>query len=541
MPDVKKSLFMEIDKMKYLAIILMLVCVLCPTYAQTLEPMSKKETKEFVDKLKELVAMGDDEAAVDLYEDKGREVIVRNISGRDREWWEDVKVELAKKGREYEASTAEVNAAKNLYSNHKFWKCNEALRALTLDKTCARLETLQEFESLKNKMNDKLPVLSDVASQMPQVVKLYKDKNVEQLFLVFFSGIKSVVEKSGESVKSFVSDEYLPVVTGIIDEYGALYEKYYDTYVRTYASYAEKVNSFSKVKEMRYNEAKECLKFFKSVEFTIKQEKDFPADSYPYLNSCHNALLEYASRAISALCDRMKDINPSNLYFDPKYAISFEQVGKDCARKEDDLVSILSMDVISYFRKSFSSELQAEIYKESEDYRSKYRELFELKEQVLNTVYYTSIDVNTKKYSVEHGSFFIEVGTNKGMPSLFPGMRPKVSHSNEVDGVVHESLPISIFTDRYMSAAYRNGDRFYKYCVEIPVSKSKAVLMEDKDCKLVICYTPTGVKKYSCMGASYDGRGTYDIFYADKICPFSTRCRLLLFSKDGELLIDSIL
>lgn len=120
-------------------------------------------------------------------------------------------------------------------------------------------------------------------------------------------------------------------------------------------------------------------------------------------------------------------------------------------------------------------------------------------------------------------------------------MKPSVSHPNEFGGVVHESLTVASFTNNWIVAGYRNGDKYYNYRLRLPVSKSVAANLEKKDCQMVVCFVPAGVKTYRCMGADYDGRGSYDIFYANKTCPYSVKCRVLLFSKSGELLIDKII
>ena len=70
------------------------------------------------------------------------------------------------------------------------------------------------------------------------------------------------------------------------------------------------------------------------------------------------------------------------------------------------------------------------------------------------------------------------------------------------------------------------------------IPKSIAASYEDTKCKLVVCFVPAGVKTYKVEGASYDGRGHYDIFYANKEYPYTTKCRVFLFTKKGELIYD---
>lgn len=129
----------------------------------------------------------------------------------------------------------------------------------------------------------------------------------------------------------------------------------------------------------------------------------------------------------------------------------------------------------------------------------------------------------------------------RGVHHLFGNWDVEVHHSNEIEGVVHESLSVASFTNKLVSLAYRNGDKSYIYKVLVPVPKDIAVQIENKECELIICFIPAGVKTYRCMGAEFAGDRTYDVFYADTTCPYSKKVRMFLFSKNGELLFDKII
>lgn len=509
-------------------------------FAQSDKPLSKMDTKDFITQVKELVSVGDIETAIDVYLEKVELIVDKNVAKGDRVWWESTKADLERTNNLFNSNDDAVKAAKRLFSNQEYWKCNEALSALKLDRNNARLKTIRQYNDLVSKMEGKQSILKEVEHVMPGVIELYEKKDIEQLFLTFFNGIKLVAEEDGSRIKGYVSPEYLPKLNAVLSEYGPLYKKYYDTYMETYAEPLEKNNSFPKVKDMGHNEAKDCLVFFKSLETLIKKGNDFPAAEFPFLAGKQQEVLGYISQAIPALEKRINETNPVNTYFKGG-TMTLKQIREDCTKVEPSLESILALDVNAYYNKSFSTALQAENYKESSEYKDNLRKLQQLRKQVLNTVYYSIKDVNTGEYSLEHGCFFIEIGSNKGVQPLFPGMKPSVSHPNEFGGVVHESLTVASFTNNWIVAGYRNGDKYYNYRLRLPVSKSVAANLEKKDCQMVVCFVPAGVKTYRCMGADYDGRGSYDIFYANKTCPYSVKCRVLLFSKSGELLIDKII
>lgn len=526
--------------MKRILLVGLLLLSVTFAFAQSPKPLSKKETKEFVAQVKELVTVGDYETAIKVYQENADLIVDKNIAKVDREWWDSTKSDLERTNELFNNNDDAVKAAKRLFSNQEFWKCSEAISALKLDRNNARLETIHQYNDLVSKMEGKQSILKEVEHEMPGVIELYNKKDVEQLFLTFFNGIKLVAEEDGGSIKGYVNPEYLPQLNSILSEYGPLYKKYYDTYMETYANPLEKNNSFPKVKDMGHNEAKDCLAFFKSLEALIKKGNDFPAAEFPFLAGKQQEVLDYTAHAIPALEKRINETNPVNTYFKGG-TLTLKQIKEDCAKVDESLGNILALDVNSYYHKHFSTALQAENYKESTEYKNNLREFQELRKQALNTVFYSIKDVNTGEYSLEHGCFFIEIGSNKGVQPLFPGMKPSVSHSNEIEGVVHESLTVASFTNNWVVAGYRNGDKYYNYRLKLPVSKSVAANLEKKDCQMVVCFVPAGVKTYKCMGADYDGRGSYDIFYANKTCPYSVKCRILLFSKSGELLVDKII
>lgn len=526
--------------MKKIFVALLFLFSVTASYAQTEKPLSKKETKEFVAQLKELVSLGDYETAIKTYKSSESRITSKNIAKADRDWWENTIVELDSKNQLFNSSQATVSEAQRLYSNQEYWKCNETLNNLSLNRDCARMETIRQYNDLLGKMQAKLPTLQMVDSRMPEIVELYNKKDVEQLFMVFFNGIKLEVEEKGEDIKDYVDVKYLPVVKAIIGEYNSLYDKYYDTYTKTVYEPKNKINSFRRIKEMGHNEAKECLTFFNTLEAEIKKVTDFPAQEFPILAGHHTFLLDYASKSIAAANERIKETNPVDAIFKGGN-VTLNQIKGDCSKVSSNLKSILSSDVLEYYKKWFSTDLQRDLYKESDEYKQRYAELQQIKKQALNTVYYSSIQGNIGDYSIENGGFFMEIGSNKGVHHLFGNWDVEVHHSNEIEGVVHESLSVASFTNKLVSLAYRNGDKSYIYKVLVPVPKNIAVQIENKECELIICFIPAGVKTYRCMGAEFAGDRTYDVFYADTTCPYSKKVRMFLFSKNGELLFDKII
>ena len=491
--------------MKRILIALLIMFSVTASYAQTEKPFSKKETKEFVAQLKELLSVGDYETAIKTYQSSASRVVVKNIAKADREWWETTIAELDNKEQLFNSSQAAVSEAKRLYSTQEYWKCNEALNNMSLNRDCARLENLRQYNDLSGKLKAKLPTLQMVDSKMPEVVELYNRKDVEQLFIVFFNGVVREVEETGGDIKSYVDIKYLPIVKAIFDEYGSLYDKYYDTYAETVYEPQNKINSLRRIKEMGHNEAKDCLAFFESLEKKIKKVTDFPAQEYPILAGHHTFLLDYASKSIEAANKRIKETNPVDAIFKGGN-VTLNQIKGDCSKVDSKLKSILSADVLEYYNKGFSTDQD-----------------------------------NLGSYSVENAGFFIEIGSNKGVHHLFGNWDVEVHHPNEIEGVVHESLSVASFTNKLVSLAYRNGDKSYIYKVLVPVPKNIAAQIENKDCELVICFIPAGVKTYRCMGAEFNGDRAYDVFYADTTCPYSKKVRMFLFSKNGELLFDKVL
>lgn len=508
--------------------------------AQTIKPLSKRETKEFITKIQHLMSVGKYEAAINDYQSEASRIVPKNIAKSDRAWWENLVTELEHKTNLFNRNDSIMAVSTKLYAAQKYWDCNESLKNLNLNSDCAKAKTIKEYNSLSDNMKSHQSTLEAVNNKMPEIVEIYSKKDIEQLFLTFFRGVKLDAENSGGDIKNYVDREYLSTVTAIIDEFSSQFEKYNNAYSRIYTKSVKKINSLPSIKNMGHNEAKQSLNFFKSLEASIKQENRFYNANYPHFSKQLDQLLAVTLKAIPALYRRIQDTNPINTYLSSNI-VNIQQIKTDYAKIDEDLTNILALDVVSYFDKKFSSELQAELYKETTEYKTNYDTLKKLKSQVLNTVYYSSIQVNTGEYSLEKGCFFLKIGTNKGTMPYLPGMQPKVSHSNEIDGVVHESLTISSFINKWISAGYINGDKFYTYCIALQVPKSKAVELENIDCELVISFVPAGLKTYRCMGADYDGRSGYDIFYANKTAPFSSKCRLLLFDKSGNLLVDKIL
>lgn len=507
--------------MKRILISLMVLLSVSFAYAQTDKPLSKKDTKEFISQMKELVSVGDEETAIRLYRENESKIDVKNIAKGDREWWESTKAALNTKEQLFNDNQAAVDAAKRLYLNQEYWKCNEVISGLILDRSCAWMTTIRQLNDLSSKMQEKQSVLQTVDSKIPEIVNLYNQKDVEQLFWVFFNELKLNVEKNGGSLKGYVSPQYLPTINAIIDEYEALYKQYCKVFSYTVTEPTTSITSIVVRKDMGRNNAEQMIEQFQDLAKRIEQSTEFKTADFPILAQQQAMVKDAIGEIIDALKNVLAETDPIKVIMGGG-AVTLSQIKADCRLVDEDFVAMLKMDVGGFYHKRLMTELQVQMYKESDEYKEQYKELQELRKKALNSVYYSTMSVNTGSYSLKDGAFNLEVGGNMASLEL-------VTPLKLIDKVVHESLPI-ISVDRL------GTNTILDYKLKLPVPKEVAANYEYTKCDLVFCFIPAGVKMFNCTGFSYGaGRMT-----GKKEYPYSVKCRVFLFTKDGKLIADKI-
>ncbi len=507
--------------MKKILIALFVLLSISSVYAQTGKPLSKKDTKVFVAQLKELVSVGDDETAIKVYRETEGRIDIKNIAKSDREWWETTIAALDTKEQLFNRSQAAVDAANRFYLNQEYWKCNEAISNLNIDRSCARLATIQQFNDLSIKMQDKQSELQTVESKMPEIINLYNEKDAEQLFWVFFNELKRDTEKNGGSIKGDVSPQYLPTVNAIIDEYESLYKQYCKVFLTTVTEPTKIITSIVVRKDMGRNNAKQQIEQFQALARKIEQSEEFKSEAFPILAQQQAMNLEAIGEIIDALQKVLEETNPVKAIMGGR-VVTLSQIKADCSIADNDFVALLKMDVGSFYHKRLMTDLQVQMYKESDEYKEQYKELQELRKAALKSVYYSTMSVNIGAYSLKDGAFNLEVGGNMASLDL-------VTPLKLIGNVVHESLPI-ISVDRM------GNNTILDYFLKLPVPKEVAANYEYTKGELVFCFIPAGVKTFNCTGFSF-GAGKLT---GKKEYPYSTKCRVFLFTKDGKLIADKI-
>ena len=505
---------------RFLTTLLLLLSV-SSAYAQTDKPLSKKETKELVAQLKDLVSVGDDETAIKVYKENERRIDVKSIAKGDREWWEATIVALNTKEQLFNSNQTAIDAAKKLYSNQEYWRCNEAISGLKLDRSCARLATLRQFNDLSTKMQDKQIVLQTVDGKMPEMVNLYNKKDAEQLFWLFFNELKPAVENNGGSIRGYVDPQYLPAVNAIINEYEALFRQYCKVFSSTVTEPTTSIMSIVAHKDMGRNNATQAIEQCRAFIKRIEQSEEFKSEGFPILAQQQTKTKEAIGEKIAALQTVLAETDPVKAIMGGG-AVTLSQIKGDCSIVDDDFVAMLKMDVGGYYHKRLVTDLQVQMYKESDEYKEQYKELQELRRTALNSVYYSTMSVNSGAYSLKDGAFNLKVGGNMAHLELLTPL-------NLIGEVVHESLPIN-------SVDRLGSNTVLDYYLKIPVSKEVAVNYENRKCELVFCFIPAGVKIFNCTGFSF-GAGKMT---GKKEYPYSTKCRVFLFTKDGELIADKL-
>lgn len=520
-------------------LLLLLLTITLSTYAQTTTPLSKKETKEFIVQLKGLLNENNYESALKYYHDKADQINAKNIAKSDKTWWTSTQENLKEVEEKFNSNDTQINKAKYLLNEYRYWEFSEHMTTLEINPQYTYKASFEEYNSLKKRVDALKENISHINTQLPAIITLYNNKKAEQLFFTFFNDIVSKFKKANDNINRYVNPTYLPQIKAITNEYEKQYAEYCQIYENTVNKPYTTITSLTVSKDMGHAVAKENLRLINSYYSAILNNKSFPADTYPILAQRQKMILDIIPSIQSALTEVIKETDPLQTIMKGS-PISYNQIILDCSKINEKLLEILSLDVCGYYNKKFSTELKRQLFLESDEHQQLYRQLKSIREEVLKTVYVSSMDVNIGQYNVKEGCFYINIGSNKGMPSIL-GMKPEVHHSHEIEGIVHESLNIGLSYNNWIATAYKNGNRFVYYNIKLPLDKSIAASYENTDCKLVICFTPAGTKTYRCEGASYDGRGTYDIFNAYKTCPHTTKCRVLLLTKTGEVIFDKII
>jgi len=225
--------------------------------------------------------------------------------------------------------------------------------------------------------------------------------------------------------------------------------------------------------------------------------------------------------------------------------LSRKQLLSACHTDLSKLLYALQLDVIHYYSMLFDTEQQIANYKKSDEYAAKLAELEKAKEKALHTLYAHTQKANTGPYNSADSCFYVLIGSNNGVNLTyfnFATADPPRAFGERFQKVVHEALPIKTTTDKTLADKYRNGNHFVQHFLAIPMSAETARHYENMDCRIVICFIPAGMREYSFEGAELQtANGAYDIFNAHETLPYSTRCRLMLYTNDGKLIYDKIL
>lgn len=142
---------------RILLVALIVVSFVAGAFAQEAEPYNKKETKAFVERVKEL------------------------MTSSDRGWWMDTQTELSIRRAQFDENEKRVNDAWDLYDAGEYWRCNEAVSELHLDKTSARAETRRNLNALDRKLMSIRGKINYIESNLTSYCELYNNSQYEEL------------------------------------------------------------------------------------------------------------------------------------------------------------------------------------------------------------------------------------------------------------------------------------------------------------------------------------------------------------------------
>lgn len=515
---------------RIICIIFFFVSSAIGAFAQNLKPYNKKETKEFIENVKELMSLQEYEQSIFLVESTSDRIILKNIDKTNRNWWIGTQSELSVIREKFETNEKCVNEAWDLYNKKEYWRCNEAVSALHLDKTCANSETLKKLSNLDNKLNNIRSKIADIESKLPYYVDLYNDSQFEKLLPI----------AKEEYFLMYINPAYLDVAE-VLFSYASKAATVYEHIMQETVINPENELPWGRFEQLGYKVSNLQLSAIEQYIENIKS-LNYDKNSFPQLASKQKSMLARLEDARLLLTKRISSLNPKIAVMGGN-PVTYSQVKEDCEYIDSDLRSILSLDVCSYFDKSFSSDLQKEVFMNSDEYKHLLAILKERKNVVQNTVYAYSYEVNTGKYVIDQGSFYLEIGNNKGMNIPFINVL-KGDHSHAVGGddkVVIEPLQVSTYYWSNYVRYFVDGDSYHIYKVKVPIPKATAINFENKDCELIICFTPQAVKRYEFTVTEVDGvKMRCYPFNMWKMYPYATTCRVLLYTKDKELIFDQI-
>lgn len=499
-------------------------------FAQNIEPYSKKQTKVFVEKLRELVSANHFEQALDLYETEKGLILEKNIGKSNRNEWLAISTCLTEKKTVFQDNESRVRKAWHQLANGEYWDCNEAVASMQLDSMNARTATISLFKDLCARLETVRPRMQEINSMFPLYVEKYNNGSYEELLGIaeMDDFVKYVMPANRNAANALLSR---------IKEMKVSYESIYEETI-TKPQQQVRWGTFDC---LGFTESKDQMLIIEEIVSSIKSS-NYDKGSFPNLASAQSEMLSRLYSAKGEIQKRMAGLDPKKAIMggDP---VSYSQVKSDCVYDFAKLRSILDLDVCSYYGKSFKSDLQKSVFMESQEYLSLLSELKKKKQEALNTVYAHSYSVNTGSYLLENNAFYVQIGTNEGMSIPFINVL-KGDYSRAVGGenkVVVESLVVAEFYHTFTKNYYVNGDSYRLYQLKIPFDKAKAVYYENKNCELIICFVPKGVKRYDFSVTEIDGgKMRCYPFEMWRKYPYATSCRVLLFSEGGELLFDKL-
>ena len=512
-------------------ILLLAFCLISiSSFAQDIKPMNKKETKEFVNVLQNYVSVGKFQEAMAYVDEKESRINLKAFSKSEKVWWDSTKEELNMKKALFEKNKGIVDNAQKYYQDYEFRKCYDSIKDLSLDNTSAYSESIEKLKRLNTGLESKIGTMTQLDDQMNEIESLYNSSKWEELFKL----------RDIDHILGYVSLSNRGKMKEIVNKVDEVYKGYTSSWER---SITEPENFLAKdICSLGNAELKKCLELSNKYLSLTEVDVYYPEENFPILKSRRADVLKKLQIFKEELESRIRESDPRKTIMAGTKATR-NQILSDCEGNVPDLLSIIKLDVLKYYNLSFKTELQKDNYTRTYDYIEKLEQLKRLREEVLNTVYYQKLNVETGAYSVKDNCFYIEVGTNNGvnMPWLkICKANPPGAIGEEGKEVVHNSLKIAYFNMNFASLAYTNGDKFYLYKAAIPVPRHIASNYENRKCEMIICFTPSGVKEYQYTGAEYDS-SAYHIFNVKKEYPYSNICRVFLFDKNGDCFYDGII
>lgn len=513
--------------------LILALCILisASSFAQTADVLSKKEIKAFIAELKGLLSDGQYQKALEALSKTSPKIEEKSVPKSELGWWQATKDELANKEAEFKSNDNLVRKGCSFYYKDEYWQANETTKSLNLDNTCAFKETIDNLAALRRWLSSKIDQMDTVNGYMPKCVEAYKNGRYEETFALL----------QIDNVEGYMSPENLKTYKEMLPNL----ERDYDRWMDSWNSIVSESELYLKrdVSTMAYKEAREYYSFANKCLKRIEASSlYFPESRYPIMAKGMKDTQSRLSLALPPLKERMNETDPKKIIMGG-HNVSRSQIEANCIDDNFDISSVLDLNVKAYYGLRFDSALKEDIYKHSDEYKEQLSELQETKDNLLNSVLVHKHELKLDSFSLENNSFNIFIGSNQGTYieylNYVEAYPPQTVGHDKGKKVVHESLPVVYMMDKWITAGYKNGDKYRRYCLAIPVNKEIAVYYEKTYATLIICYMISGVKTYPVTGLEYDNYSYY-IFNAEMKLPYSKKCRVLLYANDGTLLFDKV-